>query len=340
MLETNAPPADCPTPRKMRFMTRSAAKRSAAYRSRSTGFPLYVYKCNCKSWHMTRQRQELTDAPETQIHGVPHALGMTDDAFQNAVINDVMCSIAPDDAQFLRHIDVIDRWYATLVKTRKQAEAELTELRKLRNPSAEDAEWRDMLKECVDLVDARQRECAELRRVRDVVPAKPTPPTYVSPERAQLRQLKQAAAQSEYRLTRRTAGDRAIGILVDRHRAEFNEIYTVEGARAGLDLKWFDEDEPVDVAFVRDQDPPGVTPEYRDPRLPDAHLVITGEETFDEAANLLIGAVYRHLREHEDANVASRAVRDLVLQIERVQDIHRNIRSIAYIAHDWLTLHV
>src|SRR5262245_16318737 len=221
--------ADCPTPRKMRFTTRSSAKRSAAYRSRSVGFPLYTYKCACGSFHMTRQRQEITETPDAQVHGLGHALGMRDDAFMNVVIADVGNALDPDEGVLLRHPDVVDRWRQTLINTRKKAEAELAEIRKLRSPTAEDDEWRSLLVEYIDVIGARQRECAEIRSRQGNV--RPIPSVTAAAAKA-------AYVESRPTSRHRTAGDRAIETLVNRHRSEFSEIFNTEARRIGLELKF------------------------------------------------------------------------------------------------------
>lgn len=343
------PRADCPTPRKMRFTTRSAAKKSASYRSRSVGFPLYTYKCGCGSWHMTRQRQETLETPEVHLHGVGHALGLPDDQFMNVVIGDVTNELAPDDGQFLRHADVLSRWRETLILVRQRAEREVASLRKLRDPSAEDDEWRTLLLEHIEVIGARQRECAELRTRVDVAasarprtPSQAITPTYTTPERIELRDV-QREHVSEQRLRRRTAGDRALEVFVNRYRREFNEIFNAEAERVGLNLRFSLDGHALsdeDIRRLRVLESPAQLNGERPPRLPDAHLAITGDESFDEVLALLIGTVYRHLRERENGAVAARAVRDIVLQAERYRGEHRNVRAIAYIAHDWVTLHV
>ena len=339
------PRADCPTPNKMRFATRSAAKSAASYRSRSVGFPLYTYKCACKSWHMTRQRQEITETAEAQLHGIGHALGMTDGQFMNVVIRDITNELDPAEGEILRHPDVLDRWRESLIMVRRRAESEVASIRKLRAPSAEDDEWRTLLLEHIEIIGSRQRECATVR-ARDARPthvlSSELTPTYITEERVREREYAREQP-SKARLARRTAGDRTLEILVNRHREEFSEIFNTEAERAGVTLRYSHNGHaPTDeeIARLRDMDPPGVTPADRQPRLPDAHLAITGEETFDEVAALLIGTVYRHLRDVEGGVVAARAVRDIALQIERHRIEHRNIRSIAYVAHDWVSLHI
>lgn len=315
--------ADCPTPRKMRYTTRSAAKNAAGVRSRSTGFPLYVYRCRCGSWHMTRQRQEITDVPLVQVHGLGHIIAMDDETFINAVIGDITGELDPSDAQFLRHLEVVTRWRAGLITVRQRVERQLASLNQLRSPSAEDDEWRLLLTETLEVITARQRECATI-----MLPTVSANPAVVSTQAAITKKI-----------VRRTAGDRAMEMLVNRHLSEFTELFYVEARRAGLPLDGPPKTDPFsqeELQRLRELRPDGSAEPV--PRFPDAHLVLTGDEPFDDVATLVIGVVYRYVRENEGPDAATRAVRDLTLQVERCPQ--HLVSELVRLAADWITVHV
>jgi hypothetical protein len=315
--------ADCPTPRKIRYNTRNAAKNAAGVRSRSTGFPLYVYRCRCGSWHMTRQRQEITDVPLVQVHGLGHILGMDDETFINTVICDITGDLDPSDGQFLRHPDVASRWKAGLTTVRQRVERQLASLNKLRSLSAEDDEWRMLLTETVDAITARQRECAGL-----LLPAVSVTPAVAA-----------TTAAVSKRLVRRSAGDRALELLVNRHLSEFTKLFHVEARRVGLPLDGPPKVDPFDQEELRRLRDLDVNGAYEaTPRFPDAHLVLTGDESFDDVATLVIGVVYRYVRDSDDGpEAAARAVRDLTLLIERCPQ--HLVAELIHIASDWVTVH-
>lgn len=319
MTETQANHSHCPTPRKVRYLTRGAARNAANVRSRSVGFPLYTYRCGCGSFHLTKRRQEeITNIPEVQVHGLGHILGMDENSFANVVIADVTGQLDPSDGEFLRHAQVIARWRDALVSLRKRVELQLSSLSKLRNPSPEDDEWRALLVEMVASVELRQGECGALARGGP-------------------------AEQGEKKVVRRTAGDRAVSILVNRHLAEFTEIYYAEARRAGLDLAGVylpdGELSADDLRKAREVSPAHIDVDTHEPRFPDAHLILIGDESFDDAAALVIGVIYRHLREEvESPLTAGRALRDMALQVERCSG--RTLHELVQLARDWITVHV
>lgn len=305
--------SDCPTPRKMRYPTKHMARNTANMRGRSVGVPLYTYHCKCGSYHLTRQRQEITSVPEVQVHGLGHVLGMDDDAFLNVVISDVMGNLDETERGFLRHVQVVHRWRAGLITVRQRVESELSAVNKLRKPSAEDDEWRALLLEMVDGLTARQHECTELWKTTPRLP-------------------------SAKKIMRRTAGDRATEILVERHLDEFVEIFHAEAARVGLNTT----DTRVESDTLRELrklHPPNVDVEQHEPRFPNAHLVLTGEESFDDVASLALGIVYQHVRDDvEGPMAAGRVLRDMALQIERCTD--RTLTGLSWVIHEWLIIHM
>lgn len=306
-------PADCPTPRKMRYSTKHAARNVANVRGRSVGVPLYTYHCKCGSYHLTRQRQEITSVPEVQIHGLGHVLGMDDDAFLNVVISDVMGNLDSVESEFLRHVQVIIRWRTGLIRARQRVEAELSSVTKLRRPTAEDDEWRTLLIEMIDGLTVRQHECAELWKTAPRLP-------------------------SAKKIARRTAGDRATEILVNRHLDEFTEIFHAEATRVGLDVSGI-QVKSEDAGALRELHPPGVDVDQHEPRFPGAHLVLTGDESFDDAAALAIGIVYQHVRDDVEGPVsAGRVLRDMAIQVDRCSD--RTLTGLIWIIHEWLNVHV
>lgn len=309
---------ECPTPRKLRYPTKHAARTVANTRGRSIGVGLYTYYCKCGSYHLTRQRQEVSEVPDVEVHGLGHILGMDDDAFINVVTAEVMGNLDDVEREFLRLPQVVPRWKDALVMLRRRVESQLTAIRKLKKPSAEDDEWRTMLVEMVSAIDERQQECGDLWKALPRLP-------------------------STHKISRRTAGDRATETLVNRHLKEFIEIYRAEAERVGLTATpnsvLQDGISAELLRELRETHPQGVDPTVHVPRFPDVHLVLTGDESFDEAANLALGVIYQHLRnEVEGPAAAARVMRDLAVQVERLSD--QSLTGLLWVVHDWITVHV
>lgn len=315
MTTTVTIPPDCPTPRKLRYRTEGDAKYAAKKRHNSVGIPLYVYKCPCGTWHLTKQRQNVSDIVECHILGIGHALGVDMETFLNVTMRDVHGLMDPDEAEILRHPEVRQRWANALLIMQQRTE---TELSRTRGINTTHNEWRAQLIEQLSLIGERRREVGGL----GVAPATVKVPPRVS-NRTELR---------------RTAGDRTIETLVGRHRDEFNEIFATEAERIGLEWR-----PPVtrdltvpDIHELKDMTVNGETPA----RLASVHLVLSGAETFDEIVARLIAAVYRSISEDgaEDADErAARAARDIAIQSERA--LHRNVAEATHLARDWVTVH-
>lgn len=308
----------CPTPTKVRYATRRTVKQEADRRGQLAGIELYYYECICGFYHLTKSKSRDPIAAVPTVIGVPHALGLSEAEFIMLVKFDLAGKLTEDESAILRHPTVVSRWRMALGVIRTEAESNLRRI----SAQAQTADTSGRREGCLRRITLIERRQLEAKTIRPEAPAD---------GKSEVERL------SERKRSRRTAGDRAVEVLVNRHHVEFAEIFHHEAKLAGVQLK-FDLAETLtkyDLEALRELHPAdGV----HKPRYPDVHVVLTGDEDFHDAVTLVVSAVYRHLRETDDDRSATHAIIDIVGALRKTSV--RNLADALYVMDEWVTVHL
>lgn len=310
--------AICPTPSKIRYTSRQEAKKESKKQSLTAGINLHSYECVCGFWHMSKHARTEYQDPVPTVVGVPHALGLNDDEFNAFVMFDLHGKLSEEESAILRHPTVVRRWSTTLTEIRAEVQDDLRQLGDGSSGSIMRTERRNAKVRFMEHVQRHQQEAKNLV--------------------AELPPVVKEVVVSENKRLRRTAGERALESLVNRHRVEFTELFYREADAVGLTLtRTLDQMiENIGLEGLRELD---VVKRHdpHTPRYPDVHIVLTGTEEFEEIVALTAGAIFRHLRDGDSDVRATYAVVDIVGMLHKMSV--RNVTDAIYIARDWVTLH-
>lgn len=307
----------CPTPTKIRYTSRRDAKREAAEQSQKSGLDLRFYDCVCGFYHLTKSAKTQSAGEPPEIIGIPHVLALNDIEFATLIRFEVQGKLTAAECAIIRHPEIASRWLTALGWIRDEAEADLRRINEMMKSPA-NAGRRDAKIRFLEQIERRQQEAKQL--VRELNIERPKAPNLRSQQR-------------------RTAGDRALEALANRHRHEFADIFRREADIIGLALPVELEEvhRRIEVEGLRELHPAELGDQHV-PRYPEIHIVLTGQEDFYEIAALVVGAVFRHLRNGDDDLVATYAVIDIVGCLHRTTI--RNAEDARHVLGDWVTLHV
>ena len=306
----------CPTPTKIRYATRRDAKKAAGEQSQKAGLDLRHYDCACGFYHLTKSQRTQQPGEPPEVIGVPHVMALTDVEFAALVRFEAHGRLTEDESAIIRHPEIASRWLTALGWIRDETESDLRRINEMVKSPA-NAGRRDAKVRFIMEIERRQQEAKQIIRGLNI--EAPKVPNLKSQQR-------------------RTAGDRALEALANRHRFEFTELFRREADLIGLELPESLEKmyERMGLQRLREMHPPELNGMHV-PRYPDVHVVLTGAEDFYEIGALVIGAIFRTLRNGEDDLDATHAVMDIVGCMIRSK--MRNVADAHNILGDWVTLH-
>lgn len=322
MTRPSTPPnkSFCPTPTKVRYSSRREVRKAATEQGQRAGLKLSYYDCVCGFYHLTKLQREPNRGEPAEVIGVPHVMALNDIDFVTLVRFEMHGRLTEDECAIIRHPDIAARWATALGWLRDETEADLRRINEM-TKSASTKGRRQAKIDLIALIERRQREARHLVKQANAAAASETDAQKILLRKQQ----------------RRTAGERAIESLINRHKHEFAELFAAEAELVGLELPSQDLTHwRLSLEQLQQLHPAELGSEHV-PRYPNIHVVLTGNESFYEIAALGVGAVFRHLRDGDSDLAATYAVVDIVGALQRMTV--RNARDAYHVLSDWVTIH-